>query len=328
MRAPHSIFVQPIHARLCLLLIFVAANPLTAQTRTYSADPFQGLPPTSRPADGPPVPKMAFVLEAEIPLPGPLPGAGPRMRGELIEIPAAGGTVLTRPTAEARPELIAASDAEHTDATASSWVEDDLGRFRYRAVPGGAIEAQRRCKRCKAGWKRRWRLRVPGNTLAPPLIGDRHLYFGALDNRVYCVKARNGHRVWVADLGARVSSPLVRWRGSIGGNPAVEGTSPPQEVIMILAVPEGGSELTALDSVQGQPVATLRLEDDEGKLVSGPLATPDGKIVVARQKYAETEASLMVYGLREFVQPESTPGTQSPHPTAEGAERAAAADGG
>jgi hypothetical protein len=320
--------MRPIQLRWCLLLIFVAATPLIAQTRTYSGDPFQDLPPTSRRADGPPVPKMAFVLEAEIPLPGPLPGAGPRMRGELIEIPVAGGTVLTRPTADAHPELIASPDAEHTAVEASPWVEDDSGGFRYRAVPGGAIEAQRRCKRCKAGWKRKWRLRVPGNTLAPPLIGERHLYFGALDNRVYCVKARSGHRVWVADLGARVSSPLVRWRGSIGGNPAVEGTSPPQEVTMILAVPDGGSELTALDSAQGQPVATLRLEDDEGKLVSGPLATPDGKIVVARQKYAETEASLMVYRLREFVQPASTPGTQSPHPTVESPETAAAAHGG
>lgn len=318
MHAPRCVLMRPFHLQLCLLLIFVASEPSTAQTQTYSADPFQDLPPTSRRADGPALPKMAFLLEAEIPLPGPLPGAGPRLRGELIEIPVAGGTVLTRPTSDAIPSLIASQDALQADPEASPWVEHALGRFRYRAVTGGAIQAQRSCKRCKSGWKRIWKLRVPGNTLAPPLLDERHLYFGSLDNRVYCVKARNGHRVWVTDLGARVSSQLVRWRGSIGGDPLDEAASPPREVSLILAVPDGGSELTALDSEGGQPVARLRLEDDEGKLVSGPIATPDGKIVVARQKYAATEASLMVYRLRELVREETAPEAPSQSPPADG----------
>jgi hypothetical protein len=142
------------------------------------------------------------------------------------------------------------------------------------------------------------------------------------------VKAHSGHRVWVTDLGARVSSPLIHWSGSIGGDPSQEGKSPQQELSLILAVPNGGSELTALDSVRGQTVATLRLEDDEGKLVSGPLATPDGKIVVARQKYAATDASLMVYGLRELVQIEPKSGTQPPRPPAAGSQAGAAETGG
>jgi hypothetical protein len=316
--------MQPHHLQLCLLLIFAASPPVLAQSQTYSTDAFRDLPPTSRRADGPPVPKIAFLLEAEIPLPGPLPGAGPRLRGELVEIPVAGGTVLTRPAPDAIPSLMATPDVGEAEAEASPWVEDERGRHRYRAVPGGALEAQRRCKRCKAGWKGTWKLRVPGNTLAPPLIGERHVYFGALDNRVYCVKARNGHRVWVTDLGARVSSPLVSWRGSIGGRPLHDTTSPQEELSLILAVPDGGAELTAMDSRLGQPVASLRLEDDEGKLVSGPLATPDGKIVVARQKYAETEASLMVYRLREFVQPEQDSGEEQSPPPADGSNDTAA----
>jgi hypothetical protein len=310
--------MRPFHLQLCLVLILAASGPLLAQSQTYSNDAFRDLPPTSRRADGPPVPKMAFLLEAEIPLPGPLPGAGPRLRGELVEIPVAGGTVLTRPAPGAIPSLVASSDVGEAGPEATPWVEDQRGRLRYRAVPGGALEAQRRCKRCKAGWKGTWKLRVPGNTLAPPLIGERHIYFGALDNRVYCVKARNGHRVWVTDLGARVSSPLVSWRGSIGGSPLDDTTSPQEELSLILAVPDGGAELTAIDSQRGLPVASLRLEDDEGKLVSGPLATPDGRIVVARQKYAETEASLMVYRLREFVQPEPHSGEEPPLPPADG----------
>jgi hypothetical protein len=317
--------MRPFHLQLCLLLIFAAPGPSIGQTQTYSADPFQDLPPTSRRADGPALPKMAFLLEAEIPLPGPLPGAGPRLRGELIEIPVAGGIALTAPTPDAIPSLIAAPDAGEAGAETSPWVEHALGRFRYRAVPDGAIQAQRRCKRCKGGWKRSWKLRVPGNTLAPPLLDERYLYFGALDNRVYCVKARNGHRVWVTDLGARVSSRLIGWRGSIGADPTKEETSPSPELRLILAVPDGGSELTALDSESGQPVASLRLEDDEGKLVSGPLATPDGRIVVARQKYVETEASLMVYRLRELILEASESEASSPPSPADGAPGSATA---
>ena len=66
---------------------------------------------------------------------------------------------------------------------------------------------------------------------------------------------------------------------------------------MLLAVGDSGSEMVALERKGGLPVATLRVAEGDGKLVSGPLAMPDGKVVVARQQYAETEASLMVYRL-------------------------------
>jgi hypothetical protein len=131
--------MRPLHGKLCLLLIVVASNPSIAQMPTYSADSFRDLPPTSRRAESPPPPKMTFLLEAEIPLPGPLPGGGPRMRGEWVEIPVAGGTALARPTTDAVPELIVSPDGAEAGEGATTWVEDERGRFRYRAVPGGAI---------------------------------------------------------------------------------------------------------------------------------------------------------------------------------------------
>jgi hypothetical protein len=52
--------------------------------------------------------------------------------------------------------------------------------------------------------------------------------------------------------------------------------------------------------------------------MSDPLATPDGAIVVARQKYAESHASLMVYRLHEVVaQQTPTPKEPPPSPSTE-----------
>jgi len=291
---------------IAIALVAVSFGPVHAQRENYtSEDAFRDLPPAAAADRGPTGPKLAFQLQAEIPLPGPLPGAAPRLRDELIEIEVAGGTAVTEPIAGATARLITgtATNVGSEERAAPQWAEEASGRFRYRSIPGGKIESQRRCKRCKSGWKRRWKLRVPGNTPATPLVADDRVYFGALDNRVYCVKARNGHRVWVADIGARVTLPLIRWEGErptdADSNP--ETTEESSETLrLILAVPSAGDRMVALDARSGQPVATIRLPDGEGTLVSSPLATPDGKIVLARQKYAASEASLMVYRLREI----------------------------
>jgi hypothetical protein len=302
------------HLQSALVLLLAFSPPPQAQTETYTNDPFQNLPATSPRPDVPAPPRMTFLLAAEIPLPGPLPAAGPRARGELVEIAVAGGTVVTRAEADATPEFVPPSRVVGDARDASPWVQDERGRLRYRATLGGAIEAQRKCRRCKAGWKKRWSLRVTGQALAPPLVGGRFVYFGSLDNRVYCVKARNGHRVWMADVGARVSSPVVRWSGVISAPSPDGGATSSRELSLILAVPDGGSELIALDGASGQQVAVVRLGDGDGKLVGGPLATPDGRIVVALQKYAATSASLMVYRLGQLsaTSPDSETTASSP----------------
>ena len=117
-----------------------------------------------------------------------------------------------------------------------------------------------------------------------------------MDNRIYSLKARNGHRVWTADIGGRISTPLMQWRGEIP-EPTAKDPLATRELTLILAVPASGSEMVALESEAGRQVASMRLPEGGGKLVSGPLATPDGRVVVARQQYAESEASLLVYRL-------------------------------
>ncbi len=158
------------------------------------------------------------------------------------------------------------------------------------------LEAQKSCRRCKTGWKRSWKLRIPGNTLVPPLVADRRVYIGGLDNHVYSLKARNGHRVWAVDVAGRISTPLMLWRGEIS-KPTPQDPLAMRDLTLILTVPASGSQMVALESQSGRQVASLRLPEGGGKLVSGPLAMPDGKVVVARQQYAESEASLMVYRL-------------------------------
>jgi hypothetical protein len=286
------------HLHLYLALLVALAGPAVAQSQSYTTEPFQDLPPTARRADSESTLQLAFVLETEIPLPGPLPGLPPRLRGMEVEIPVAGGTVVTRLEPDAQPVAVDPLVNGPVPVDAAAWVADERGRRRYRTGPDGVIEAQRRCRRCAPGWKRHWKLRVAGTTLAPPVVADGRVWFGALDNRVYCVKARNGHRVWIADLGARVSSRLVRWTGPDAEASDGESGASSNGRNLILAVPDGGSELIALDAVQGLRIASVRLGDADGRLVNGPLATADGRIVVARQKYIETEASLMVYRLR------------------------------
>ena len=52
-----------------------------------------------------------------------------------------------------------------------------------------------------------------------------------------------------------------------------------------------------LDPVSGAEVASYSLTEAGSKLVGAPLATPDGRIVAATQKYAPEEASLVVLRL-------------------------------
>lgn len=278
-------------------LFLLALAPPHSVAQTYVDTGFSDLPPPTAKKVKDPPPKLVFRLLAEIPLPGPLPGDDPRLRGSLVEIGVAGGTMVTEAIPDATPRWIGTSSGDAVDPRpASVWVSEKGGKMRFRSLPGGVLEAQKACRRCKAGWKRRWRLRVPGNTLVSPLVANRRVYIGGLDNRIYCLKARNGHRLWTADIDGRISTPLMLWQGEVA-DPTPEEPLATRELTLLLVVGDSGSEMVALESEGGLPVATLRVAEGDGKLVSGALAMPDGKVVVARQQYAETEASLMVYRL-------------------------------
>ena len=170
----------------------------------------------------------------------------------------------------------------------SPWVEREDGKLRFRVEPEGFVRAEKSCRRCKRGWKKKWKLRLPAAAEAPPVTVGKLVCVGALDNRVYCLKARNGHRRWTADVGGRVSQPLVHWPGP----PEAE-----ERRGALLAVLEGGSSLALLGAEDGKTIGSLEFGAAEGKIVDVPLAAPDGRLVLARQGYADSDAVLAVYRL-------------------------------
>ena len=84
---------------------------------------------------------------------------------------------------------------------------------------------------------------------------------------------------------------------------AADGAVASPSPTLVLAVPDDGGAIVALDAHTGAKVASYDLPDDGGTLVGDPLVTPDGRIVVARQKYTPEDASLMVFRLVPPRQP-------------------------
>ena len=101
--------------------------------------------------------------------------------------------------------------------------------------------------------------------------------------------------LWTSDVGGRTSRPLVVWTG--GGIGWVSTSKSPLTPTVIMLVPDSGSELLALSADTGQRVARIGLERGDGTLVGVPAMTPGGKVLVAHQKYDETEAALRIYEL-------------------------------
>jgi hypothetical protein len=75
------------------------------------------------------------------------------------------------------------------------------------------------------------------------------------------------------------------------------GEGSPLVPVVLLVVPDSGAELRAISAQTGQTVARLHLERGEGTFVGVPAITKDGKILVAHQKYDESEAALRIYEL-------------------------------
>lgn len=285
-----------------LVLPLLSIFPVDGQTRgttpTFQDDPYLDDSPSRRRRE--PIRNLAFALLRDIRLPGPLPPGSPRLVGDRVEIDVAGGVAVTDWDGERSPTILGeASQSSAPVGPEPGWVESPDGQFRYRAEPSGRIVAQKRCRRCSKVWRKKWQLRVSGSTLAPPLATEQRLYFGALDNRVYALRRRNGHRLWAVDVEGRVSTPLVALSYETPVPPDTdESQAPPAPALeLILVVPGDGSRLLALDAESGRKLASYTLTEAEGKLVGVPVVTSDGAILMARQKYAPEEASLMVFRL-------------------------------
>lgn len=285
------------------MLCSAAFAPAVSQTsplgtEVYDTSYIEPLPDAGRRTA---VPQFTFRLAKEIPLPGPLPGDGPELLGDRVRIPVAHGVAESGWTGDSEPRIGLPAEPDPESARPAyvrldwSVAPDGLGRFAMSE--NGFLVAQRKCARCLTGWRQHWVLRVAGVGLAPPLVTEKRVFFGAMDNRVYCVKRKNGHRVWEIDLEARVSRPLGLWRA-----PA-DDSDPGKALTLVLVVSGGGSGMVALDSRTGAKVASYTLPDGGGMLIGAPLVTPDGRIVVARQKYTPSDASLMVFDLTQPAQP-------------------------
>jgi hypothetical protein len=274
------------------LALLAVASSARAQSFSSERDPFADtLAPLTGAPEVEPLPALALHLVRAIPLPGPLPGGALRADGDRVLVPVAGGIVAADVAGRSAPELVAAPPGEPPGE--AQWAVDADGRQRF-AVRDGRLVAQRRCERCSRGWRRSWRVRIPGDRHALPLPHEQSVFAGGLDNRVYALRQRNGHRLWTADVGGRISRPLVLWQGSL---PALEAGEGPLELDLVLVVPDHGARLLALEAETGRRVASIDLSDAEGSLVGVPLVTSDGHIVAARQRYAEGEADLLVWDL-------------------------------
>jgi hypothetical protein len=275
-----------------LLLASLLATPLIAQSDVYRQDGFEGLPTTpTRPAGPPPIP-LRFEVQHEVSLPGPLLGSAPHWSGDKVLVELGEGMMQVDPTLSPPTSDWAAANPE-PPIEGETWVEDSEGRFRYRTRERGLLVAEKRCKHCRDGWRRAWKLRIAGATVAPPLVLPNRVCLGTLGNQIYCVKPRRGFRLWTIDVEDRLSSSLVGVPSPVplaSGKPAAP---------VILALPDAGDALLALDGATGLELARLKLDEQE-RLVGGVLTTPEGLIVVVRQGYSAADARLVIYRLESI----------------------------
>jgi hypothetical protein len=218
-----------------------------------------------------------------------------RLDGAEIALPVSGGEGRVRLVPEPTLRVVPVEGFASGSFAAGdpSWVLSEDGLFRFRSLPEGRIEAEKLSEKTEQ-WREAWSYRVGGAVLAAPVLDGNRLFFGSIDNQVYAVRADNGHRLWSVDVGARLSRPVALWHGVL--QPNAEG-EPPREYSLLIVVPDDGAGMVALDSYNGTRVASLRLPEFESGFVSPALVTPEFGVLVARQKYAPTDAVLMVYRL-------------------------------
>ena len=131
--------------------------------------------------------------------------------------------------------------------------------------------------------------------MAPPILLGPRLCYAGLDDRVTCVRASNGHRVWAVDLGDRLSRGLTCWPAC--GKGPVDGE-------ILLVVPDDGASLIALDAYDGRRVATFDLPAPQ-RFASSAIVVSGDRIAIARKGYDTREAALVL--LRLMPPPPAAP---------------------
>jgi hypothetical protein len=272
-----------------------AISPARTQYGTPTPDAQPNNYPPALPARNGPGPNLVFDRIGEITLPGPLAQHAPWIVGGRVVIPVEGGLASVTPESGSMPSMNPGSELP----AASEWVLSSNGKRRYRATLEGRVEAEHRTHRGKR-WSRSWRIRAPNAIPSPPLLVGPRLCYAGLDDRVTCVRASNGHRLWSADLGDRLSRPLTLW-------PAVPKNA--DDGAIVLAVPDDGASVIALDAYDGRRVATYELPAHH-RFASPALVTTGDTIAIARKGYDDREAAMVL--LRQVPPPPSAPPAAAP----------------
>ena len=283
-----------------LLIAAGAVSPAGSQQSGMQTQAYPGNypPPLARRKTGAP-PRLVFEVISEITLPGPLRDAPIEISEAGARVPLVDSDALVPLEPGSEPLLSPATPAKLPSASDpdSAWTLSSDGKLRYQTRVLGLLVAQKRCRRCREGWKPAWSLRVPGATRSPPTVQGRRLFFAASDGRVYCLRSDNGHRIWAVDVGDRVSRPLVLWSGVIPDPEGPWAGSATRPLDLVLVITDGGGALYALDPYDGGRVGILELPPERGRLKTGVAAAPDGRIVVGRETYATADGTLMVLRL-------------------------------
>jgi hypothetical protein len=264
------------------LALALLASPALAQYGSTTPDVQPNNYPPALPARRGPGPSLVFERIGEVVLPGPLASRPAWAATGFVNVPVEAGVVQLVPELDAKPEMTGAAEAE----TTVEWIVSANGKRRYRTTQEGLVEAERR-SHARRGWSRSWRIIAPNSILSPPILVGPRLCYAGLDDRVTCVRAKNGHRLWAVDLGDRLSRALAVW-------PAGEGANPDSE--LVLAVPDDGASVIALDAYDGRRVATYELPPHH-HFASPALVVASGRIALARKGYDDREAALVLLKL-------------------------------
>jgi len=263
---------------LALALVVV---PASAQYGSSTPDVQPNNYPPALPARRGPGPSLNFERLGEIALPGPLTGRTAWIADGLVAVPVEGGVARVAPDSGATPVM-----TEGSEPPAAEWIVSPNGKRRYRTTQEGLVEAERR-SRARRGWSRSWRIVAPNSILSPPVLVGLRLCYAGLDDRVTCVRASNGHRLWAVDLGDRLSRALAIWSAEGSGGTAGE---------IVLAVPDDGASVIALDAYDGRRVATYELLSHH-HFASPALVVAGDRIAIARKGYDDREAALVLLRL-------------------------------
>ena len=268
--------------RLSRLALLLVATPALAQYGTSGPDVQPNNYPPALPARRTPGPVLTFERVGEIALPGPLAGSTAWVADGRVAVPVEGGVATVDPETSATVTTVPGAVIR----IPGEWVVSPDGKRRYRTTPEGRVEAERR-SRSRRGWSRSWHLRAPNSIPAPPILIGPRLCFSGLDDRVTCVRAKNGHRLWTVDLGDRLSRPLSAW-------PAVDTEGADRSIL--LAVPDDGATVTALDAYDGRKIATYELPPQH-HFASPAVVVAGDQIAIARKGYDDREAALVLLRL-------------------------------